>query len=99
MAATTMTMIIAELCFLSSLTLFSRNFTRGFAIIATIQPITKGIKKPRIFGSSRKMNSTARIAMIKLMTILRYTFGSLMKSPVLPKHREFWHQYNICIVN
>jgi hypothetical protein len=62
--------MIAELCLRRILTFFSKNLTKGFAIIATIHPITNGIKKLSTLGSKRNINKTTAIAHKRLITIL-----------------------------
>jgi len=53
-AAATMTM---ELCLRTSFTRRSRKRTRGLAIIAITQPMTKGMKNFKSLGPSRQINS------------------------------------------
>ena len=53
MSARTPTIIRAEPCFLTILILLSRNRTRGLAISAMTQPMTKGIKNPSSFGPQK----------------------------------------------
>ena len=48
--ASTATRSTMELCFLTIFIFRSRNRTRGLAIMATILPITKGMKKTRSLG-------------------------------------------------
>ena len=70
-------MTIAEPAFLRILIFSSKKRTSGFAIIAMIQPITKGIKYEITDGTTNTTNSKITTAVIRFNTAFTYFLDCL----------------------
>lgn len=64
-------------CFSADLNLFIQKRTSGFAIIAMIQPITKGIKYEITDGTTNTTNSKITTAVIRFNTAFTYFLDCL----------------------